>query len=58
MERDKLSKKSQDEVKTVIDLHIIDLHYEGKLIYEISELLNLPEAYVVNVLERGGYVVK
>ena len=37
---------------------IIDLHYEGKMIYEIAEMLNLTQAYVVDVLERGGYVVK
>ena len=54
MKREELVKISQAEIRKVI----IDLHYEGKLIYEISELLNLPESYVVNVLEKGGYVVK
>lgn len=54
MKRDELVKISQAEIRKVI----IDLHYEGKQIYEISELLNLPESYIVNVLEKGGYIVK
>ena len=37
---------------------IVDLHYAGKRIDEIAILLNVSQSYVVDVLERGKYVVK